>query len=91
MMGVSTSGYYAWRDRPLSKRSLDNQKLVKEIRTIHTESRQTYGSPRIHARLAAKGFWASRNRVTRLMRAENIRSKRIGLLTKRENCVKLSA
>jgi len=76
MMGVSTSGYYAWRDRPLSKRSLDNQKLVKEIRTIHTESRKTYGSPRIHARLAAKGFWVSRNRVTRLMRAENIRSKR---------------
>jgi transposase InsO family protein len=76
MMGVSTSGYYAWRDRPLSQRSLDNQKLLREIRAIHAESRKIYGSPRIHAKLAARGFWASKNRVARLMRAEDIRSKR---------------
>jgi putative transposase len=76
VMGVSTSGYYSWRDRPLSKRSIDNQKLLTEILAVHGESRQTYGSPRIHARLAARGFWVSKNRVARLMRAEDIRSMR---------------
>jgi putative transposase len=48
-MEVSPSGYYAWRDRPLSERGRANQKLVTEIRDIHTKSRETYGSPRIHA------------------------------------------
>jgi transposase InsO family protein len=76
MMGVSTSGYYAWRDRPLSERTQVNQELVTEIRAIHAESRQTYGSPRIHAELFGRGFQVSKNRVTRLMRAEDIRSKR---------------
>jgi len=76
MMGVSTSGYYAWRDRPPSKRTQVNQELVTEIRAIHAESRQTYGSPRIHAELFGRCFQVSKNRVIRLMRAEDIRSKR---------------
>jgi len=40
MMEVSTSGYYAWRNRAPSKRSLENQKLLKEIRAIHAEKRK---------------------------------------------------
>jgi putative transposase len=76
MMGISTSGYYAWRDRPLSERTLVNEQLVAEIRTIHAESRQTYGSPRIHAELNARGYQVSKNRVARLMRVEDIHSKR---------------
>lgn len=75
-MEVSTSGYYAWRDRPPSERAQANQKLVAEIRDIHAESRQTYGSPRVHAELVARGFSVGKNRVARLMRVEDIRARR---------------
>lgn len=73
---VSPSGYYAWRDRPLSQRAQANAALVKEIKDIHEESRKTYGSPRVHAELLARGFTAGKNRVARLMRAANIRARR---------------
>jgi transposase InsO family protein len=76
VMEVSASGYYAWRDRPLSERAQANQKLVDEIRDIHAASRKTYGSPRIHAELVARGFTVSKNRVARLMRAEDVRARR---------------
>lgn len=76
MMEVSISGYYAWRDRPLSARGRANRELVGEIRAIHAQSRKTYGSPRIHAELVARGFRAGKNRVARLMRAEDIRAQR---------------
>ena len=75
-MEVSISGYYAWRERPLSARGQANRELVAEIRAIHTESRKSYGSPRIHAELVARGFRAGKNRVARLMRAEDIRAQR---------------
>jgi transposase InsO family protein len=75
-MEVSTSGYYAWRDRPVSERAQANQKLVSEIRDIHAKSRQTYGSPRVHAELVARGFQVGKNRVARLMRVEDIRARR---------------
>jgi transposase InsO family protein len=73
---VSPSGYYAWRERPASQRSLGNQALLQEIKDIHHMSRQTYGSPRVHAELLARGFSASKNRVARLMRAAHIRARR---------------
>jgi len=76
VMEVSTSGYYAWRDRPVSERRQANLKLVAEIRDIHAESRQTYGSPRVHAELVARGFPVGKNRVARLMRVEDIRARR---------------
>jgi transposase InsO family protein len=76
VFAVSPSGYYAWRDRPESKRAQENAALLKEIRDIHQMSRQTYGSPRVHAELQASGFSVGKNRVARLMRAENIRARR---------------
>ncbi len=76
MLEVSTSGYYAWRTRPISARAQANQELVEEIRDIHEHSRQTYGSPRVHAELLARGFLVSRDRVARLMRAADIRGRR---------------
>lgn len=75
-MEVSTSGYYVWRDRPVSERAQANQKLVSEIWDIHARSRQTYGSPRVHAELVARGFPVGKNRVARLMRVEDIRARR---------------
>jgi putative transposase len=69
VLGVSSSGYYTWCIRSISRRAQANAALLTEIQAGHTVSRQTYGSPRIHAELCARGFSASRNRVARLMRA----------------------
>ncbi len=55
VMNVSASGYYAWRSRPESLRSRENRRLTTLVRAIHAESRQTYGSPRVHAELRARG------------------------------------
>ncbi len=68
MLGVSRSGYYAWKGRPPSKRNRENDVLTGTIREIHERSRQTYGSPRVHAELRALGTRCSRKRVERLMR-----------------------
>ncbi len=75
VLKVSTSGYYAWVDRPPSKTQKANQRLVTKIRCYHQASRRTYGSPRIQKDLIADGEVVSRQRVARLMRAEHIQSK----------------
>lgn len=76
VLGVSPSSYYAWQTRPISRRVQANQKLMPEIRAIHIRSRKTYGSPRVHAELKADGFRVGKNRVARLMRAENLQGRR---------------
>ena len=68
VLGVSTSGYYAWRKRPPSARSLSDRELTEKIQHYHRRSDGTYGAPRIQADLAAEGFSVSRKRVARLMR-----------------------
>jgi putative transposase len=73
-LGVSTSGYYAWRDRPPSPRAKRDALILGKIRCIHKESRQTYGSPRIHVELEeVHGICCGRKRVARLMVAAGIR------------------
>ena len=54
VLGVSESGYYAWRQRPESARVEANTRLVEQIRCVHRESRGTYGSLRIQAALRAQ-------------------------------------
>ena len=49
VLGVSPSGYYAWRKRPLSARARADVELTAHIDTIHRASRGTYGAPRVHA------------------------------------------
>ena len=68
-LAVSPSGYYAWVTRPESRRRAMNRQLVAKIREVHTESRGTYGSPRVHAALQAQGPRVGLHRVARLMRA----------------------
>jgi len=68
VLGVSPSGYYAWRYRPPSARARTDQALLEQIRAIHTQSRQTYGAPRVHAELRDVGVRCGRKRVARLMR-----------------------
>jgi len=72
VLGVSPSGYYAWRRRPLSRRARANVKLSAEIQAIHRESRGTYGVPRIQAELADRGIHVGRKRVARLMRGAGL-------------------
>ncbi len=68
VLGVSPSGYYAWRERPPSARARADGELEKRIRAIHAHSRETYGVPRIHAELGAEGTRVGRKRIARLMR-----------------------
>jgi len=68
VLGVSTSGYHAWQKRPASRRLQRNSRLSERIRTIHAQSRGTYGMPRIHAELRDQGVNVGRKRVARLMR-----------------------
>lgn len=72
VLGVSTSGYYAWRDREPAARSQEDSMLTARIRRIHQNSRASYGAPRIHAELAAGGGCCGRKRVARRMRAAGI-------------------
>ena len=56
VLAVSSSGYYAWRRRPPSRQQRANERLVKRIHTVHVQSRQTYGSPRITEALQSEGM-----------------------------------
>jgi putative transposase len=69
LLGVSTSGFYAWASRAPSDRALSDAWLVEKIKTIHVENRGVYGSRRVQAELRlGEGIRVSRKRVQRLMR-----------------------
>lgn len=76
-LAVSPAGYYAWRGRPESRRSAANRALLMDIRMIHQESRQTYGSPSIWYALVRRGQRVGEHRVARLMRQDGIRAKTV--------------
>ena len=72
VLGVSSSGYYAWQHRTPSARAQADVVLTEAIRAIHARSRGTYGAPRIHAELAAQGVHVGRKRVARLLQAAGL-------------------
>lgn len=72
---VSRSGYYAWLDRPASRRDRENRLLTERIRAVHAQSRQRYGSPRVWRQLRAEGHPCGKSRVARLMRENGIQAK----------------
>lgn len=73
VLGVSESGYYAWRERPPSARAIRHAWLTDLIREIHTASRGTYGAPRVHAELTlGHGITVGHNAVSLLMRRAGI-------------------
>lgn len=74
-LNVSSSGYYDWVDRPASATQSQNQRLVTKILCHHKASRSTYGAPRIQKDLVDAGEKVSRQRVARLMRKADIKSK----------------
>jgi transposase InsO family protein len=72
VLKVSRAAYYDWYDHPLSGQAQANTRLTERIAAIHARSRETYGSPRIHAELQACGELHGRKRVARLMRLAGI-------------------
>jgi putative transposase len=83
VLGVSASGYWAWRERPMSEREKSDRAIEAQIAEIHHWSRGTYGVPRIHAELAARGTRVGRKRVARLMRRAGLQgiTRRKGTFT----------
>ena len=75
VFGVSRSGYYQYLKAPPSGRAQENERLLFKIRTIHEDSRGTYGSPRIWAELREQGESCSRKRVSKIMKIIGIEAK----------------
>ena len=76
VLEVSSSGYYAWRGRPESRRSREDRELKAIIRSVFEESRQTYGSPRVLDELRDQGIRCGRKRVARLMKEDKLVPKK---------------
>jgi putative transposase len=69
VLDVSTSGYYAWRSRPPSARSIRHAWLTDLIVKVHQDSYRTYGALRVHAELRlGRGILVGHNAVALLMR-----------------------
>jgi putative transposase len=87
VLGVSESGFYAWRKRPASQRKREDAHLTQEIRQVFEKHQGRYGSPRIHRELRDQGRSLSRKRVARLMCAAERAARRTHrrvLTTKRD-------
>jgi transposase InsO family protein len=72
VLGVSRSGFYDWKGRPEPSLDAETVVLSAEISAAHRRSRGTYGSPRVHRELRARGIRISRKRVERLMREKGL-------------------
>lgn len=75
-MKVSRSGFYAWCARPESAHALEDRQLAVLVKEAHERSRRNYGSPRVHAELAASGVAVARKRVARLMRESQLAARK---------------
>jgi len=75
-LGVSASGYYAWRQRRPSARALENARLLQQIQQLHVKTREAYGAERLWRALREAGESCGRHRVRHLRRAHAIQSKR---------------
>jgi len=71
-MQVSQSGYYYWANAPISQRSKRNDYILLQIIRAFQQSRQLYGSPRIHRELLAQGLQCGVNQVAKLMQQHGI-------------------
>jgi len=83
VLGVSASGYWAYQKRPMSEREKTDRAIAAQIGEIHRWAQGTYGVPRMHAELGARGTHVSRKRVARLMRRAGLQgvTRRKGTFT----------
>src|SRR5262245_3906320 len=74
-LGVSKSGYYAWRRRPDSNHESEDRRLRALVHEVYVEGRRNYGRPKVHEALMKQGEHVSAKRVARLMREEGLKGK----------------
>jgi putative transposase len=75
LLEVSPSGYYHWLKRKPGPRAQANQQLLKRVRQVFKQNRQTYGSPRITHCLQRSHIPCSKNRVAKLMRIDGLKAR----------------
>ncbi len=75
MLEVTPSGYYAWRERPASRKKIADAQLLVQIKAAMKRGRGAYGSPRVHEELRAQGIRVGRKRVERLMRENGLEAR----------------
>ena len=93
-MSVSRSGFHAWQSREPSARDIVDQELTELIRQTHSASRESSGSPRIHAELVDNGVRVGRKPVERLVKAAGlagVSSRRTARTTIRDDRLRPSA
>ena len=83
LYGVTRSGFYAWCRRVPSIRQQIDEKLTEQIKRLHKESRETYGSPRLHQALRQNGTHVGVKRVARLMRQNSLLARSAGIYRRR--------
>lgn len=74
VLGVSPSGFYAWRTRPPNQWTQRRGLLRQQIMGIFEESRGTYGSPRVHAELVARGIPCCQKTVAKIMQRDGLQA-----------------
>jgi len=75
VLEVSQSGYFAWRDRPASRRQREDLVLLAHVRSAFALSSGTSGSPRLTRQLQDAGLAVGRRRTARLMRENGLRAR----------------
>ena len=75
VLGVSQSGYFAWRGRLACRRQRDDMVLLAHVRSAFALSNGTYGSPRMTRELRDSGLTVGRRRIVRLMRDNGLRAR----------------
>ncbi len=75
VLGVSPSGYFAWKERPACRRQRDDMVLLAHVRSAFSLSNETYGSPRMVHELRDNGLAIGRRRVARLMRENGLKAR----------------
>ena len=76
-LGVSRSGYYAWRTRPASARATANARLLEQIQRLHRQTKARYGALKVWHALQLAGVRCGRHRVARLRRQHGLLAQRI--------------
>ena len=74
-LGVSVSGFHAWKKRPASARQSNDLVMLAHIRAQYATSNETYGSPRMHAELQESGLAIGLHRVARLMSENGLKAR----------------
>src|ERR1700730_10732070 len=75
VLGVSQSGYFAWKDRPASRRQHDDMVLLAHVRSAFALSNGTYGSPPMMSELQDHSFAVGRRRTARLMHENGLKAR----------------